>query len=85
MLKFAKAFENPDIREKFFTAYQPPVTQTLPKLEIRERPNVTLHYDKMFEFNGDFNNSEQLLKKMESVSNKVTTNILNDINNRFRR
>lgn len=86
MLKLAELLKNPyNMGNSYNMAYKPSATQNLPEIKIKERPNITLHYDKMFEFNGDFNNSEQLLKKMESVSNKVTTNILNDINNRFRR
>ena len=48
------------------------------------RGNVTLHYDKMFEFNGDFNNSEQLLNQMKNVASKATTKILNDINRDYK-
>lgn len=48
------------------------------------KPNVTLHYDKMFEFNGDFNDSDHLIQKMETVSQKCTTRILDEINRDFR-
>ena len=52
-------------------------------VSVKQRPNVTLHYDKMFEFNGDFNNSEQLLRQMQKVAKGATTKILNDIDRDF--
>lgn len=56
----------------------------IPEYVRNDRPNVTLHYDKMFEFNGDFNNSEQLLNQMQRVAKGTTTKILDDINRDFR-
>lgn len=60
------------------------VKNNIPDVVQKQQPNVTLHYDKMFEFNGDFNNSEQLLGQMQKVANKVTKGILDDINRDFR-
>lgn len=60
-------------------------TQKMPDVVLRQQSNVTLHYDKMFEFNGDFNNSEQLLGQMQNVAKKITTGMLDDINRDFRR
>lgn len=37
----------------------------------------------MFEFNGDFNNSEQLLRQMQKVAKGTTVKILDDINRDF--
>ena len=57
---------------------------TMPEMvKGNDRPNVNVHYDKMFEFNGDFNNSEQLLNQMQRVAKGTTTKMLNDINRDF--
>lgn len=64
---------------------RPGVQSTLiPEFVRNDRPNIHVHYDKMFEFNGDFNNSEQLLNQMQKVAKGTTTKILNDINRDFR-
>ncbi len=58
-------------------------TPTLVKVDLP--PNsVQITYDKMFEFNGDFNNSEELLNKMRKVGTECTNKILNDINKNFK-
>lgn len=63
---------------------RPGIQPTIPEYIRTERPNVTLHYDRMFEFNGDFNNSEQLLGQMKKVATSATTKILDEINRDFR-
>lgn len=63
---------------------RPGIQPTIPEYVRTERPNITLHYDRMFEFNGDFNNSEQLLRQMERVATNSTTKILDEINRDFR-
>ena len=63
---------------------RPGIQPTIPEYVKTERPNITLHYDRMFEFNGDFNNSEQLLGQMKKVATSATTKILDEINRDFR-
>lgn len=63
---------------------RPGIQPTIPEYVRTERPNITLHYDRMFEFNGDFNNSEQLLGQMKKVATSTTTKILDEINRDFR-
>ena len=63
---------------------RPGIQPMIPEYIRTERPNVTLHYDRMFEFNGDFNNSEQLLGQMKKVATSATTKILDEINRDFR-
>ena len=63
---------------------RPGIQPTIPEYVKTERPNITLHYDRMFEFNGDFNNSEQLLGQMKKVATRATTKILDEINRDFR-
>lgn len=48
------------------------------------RGNIELTVDKLFEFNGDFNNSEQLLAAMKSAGLQGAKELLNKINRDFR-
>ena len=64
---------------------RPGVQSTLiPEYVRNDRMNINLHYDKMFEFNGDFNNSEQLLNQMQRVAKGTTTKMLDEINRDFK-
>lgn len=73
-----------DSLQNMFGASNFDVYHNIPEIMRNEKPNVTLHYDKMFEFNGDFNSSEQLLNQMKNVASKVTTKVLNDINRDYK-
>ena len=72
---------NPQNAYMFYPSIQ---KATTPDFVQHERPNITVHYDKMFEFNGDFNNSEQLLNQMQKVAKGTTTKILDEINRDFK-
>ena len=82
--KLSKALEKIDSNLLNPSYIHPNVQHMIPEYIRTERPNVTLHYDRMFEFNGDFNNSEQLLRQMERVATNSTTKILDEINRDFR-
>lgn len=60
------------------------VPNNIPLLEKVNRPNVTLHYDKMYEINGDIYDAHQFENKVAKISKNQTTKILNDINRDFR-
>lgn len=55
------------------------------KINVPVKPverDITINYHNTF--NGDFNNTEQLMDKMKSVAKSTTTGILKDINRDFR-
>lgn len=51
---------------------------------ITTTPNIELNCDNLFEFNGDFNNSEELLEQMRSAGREGAKELLNSINRSFR-
>lgn len=51
---------------------------------ITTTPNIELNCDNLFEFNGDFNNSEELLEQMRSAGREGAKELLNSINRNFR-
>lgn len=57
----------------------------MPEFTKTGSPNVTLHIDKLNEFNGDFNGTEQLIGTMQKVAAGTTNKILGEINRNFRR
>lgn len=77
---FVKMAQNIDLYD-YMPKYEPQIKipETTPVAQ-----NVSLHYDKMFEFNGDFNNSEELLAAMKKVAKNTTTKILDDINRDYK-
>lgn len=82
MAKIDRNLLSPDLNPYTF---RPGVQSTLiPEYIRNDKPNIAFHYDKMFEFNGDFNNSEQLLNQMQRVAKGTTTKILDGINRDFR-
>lgn len=84
LVKIDQNMLNPSANANAFT-FRPGIQSTLiPEYVRNDRPTVNFHYDKMLEFNGDFNNSEQLLNQMQRVAKGTTTKILDDINRDFR-
>lgn len=51
---------------------------------ITTTPNIELNCDNLFEFNGDFNDSDQLLEQMRDAGREGARELLNSINRNFR-
>ena len=82
--KVAKVMDNPEFIKTFNI---PSLNLTPPKIPQNlqnSRPNVSLHFDKLAEFNGDFNNIDQIDNRMMKIATKSATKLLDDINRDYR-